>query len=111
MFALAGPGIGQMPGNPSFRVFAGLSYRPFPQERAKAAASARAATPEMVCPPAPQAPVCPPPPPPPLDSDKDNIPDNLDACPNQPGDIAHNGCPPLPPDGDGDKIPDSEVLP
>ena len=29
VFALAGPGFGQMPGNPVFRAFAGVSYRPF----------------------------------------------------------------------------------
>jgi OOP family OmpA-OmpF porin len=101
VFALAGPGIGKMPGSPSFRAFAGLSYRPFPQERAKVEppvpAQVEPPPQQLVCPPAPPAPECPPPPPPPPDSDHDGIPDNLDACPNQAGDIAHNGCPPPPP--------------
>jgi len=33
VFALAGPGFGQMPGNPVFRAFAGVSYRPFNSTR------------------------------------------------------------------------------
>jgi outer membrane protein OmpA-like peptidoglycan-associated protein len=37
VFALAGPGFGQMPGNPLFRAFAGVSYRPFNPVRAKQA--------------------------------------------------------------------------
>ncbi len=101
VFALAGPGIGHMPGNPSFRAFAGISLRPFPTERAKEEpqAVAQAPAPAPVCPPAPApecppAPVCPPAPPP--DADHDGIPDAEDACPNQPGDAAHHGCPPPP---------------
>jgi outer membrane protein OmpA-like peptidoglycan-associated protein len=100
VFALAGPGIGKMPGNPSFRAFAGISYRPFPQERAKEQPPVPRQVepaPALVCPPAPPAPQCPPPPPPPPpDSDRDGIPDAEDACPNQPGDAAHKGCPPPP---------------
>lgn len=46
--------------------------------------------------------VAPPPPPPVLDSDNDGIPDNLDACPNEAGPAALNGCP----DRDGDGIAD-----
>ncbi|HEX8820924.1 MAG TPA: OmpA family protein [Archangium sp.] len=101
VFALAGPGIGKMPGNPSFRAFAGLSLRPFPKERVKEQpkpllASEPAAAP--ICPPAPPAPQCPPPPPPPPpDSDHDGIPDAADACPEQAGDAAQRGCPPPPP--------------
>lgn len=102
VFALAGPGIGQMPGNPSFRAFAGIAMRPFPTERAKeepqavtqdpAPAPVCAPAPALECPPAP---VCPPAPPP--DADHDGIPDAEDACPNQPGDATHHGCP-LPPE-------------
>ena len=101
VFALAGPGIGKMPGSPSFRAFAGLSYRPFPQERVKEQPPLPQQVepaPALVCPPAPPAPQCPPPPPPPPpDSDRDGIPDAEDACPTQAGDAAHKGCPPPPP--------------
>ena len=38
------------------------------------------------------------------DSDKDGIPDNKDACPEEPGLKEFNGCP----DTDGDKIPDNK---
>lgn len=38
------------------------------------------------------------------DSDKDGIPDNNDACPDEPGLKEFNGCP----DTDGDKIPDNK---
>jgi outer membrane protein OmpA-like peptidoglycan-associated protein len=38
------------------------------------------------------------------DSDKDGIPDNKDACPDEPGLKEFNGCP----DTDGDKIPDNK---
>ena len=44
------------------------------------------------------------------DADKDGIPDDIDACPNEPEDHKGNdpsdGCP-LPPDRDGDGIPDA----
>jgi OOP family OmpA-OmpF porin len=44
------------------------------------------------------------------DSDHDGIPDDIDACPDQPedhqGESPEDGCP-LPPDRDGDGIPDS----
>jgi len=96
VFALAGPGIGKMPGNPSFRAFAGLSYRPFPQERVKEEPKAvQEPVAAPVCPPAPPSPQCPPPPP--ADADHDGIPDAEDACPNEAGDTAHRGCPPPPP--------------
>jgi len=36
----------------------------------------------------------------PADRDGDGIPDAIDQCPDQPGDVAHNGCPPPPPDTD-----------
>jgi outer membrane protein OmpA-like peptidoglycan-associated protein len=53
----------------------------------------------------------PPPPPPPLvkDTDRDDIPDNVDKCPNDPEDKDgfqdEDGCPD--PDNDGDGIPDA----
>jgi len=97
VFALAGPGIGKMPGNPSFRAFLGLAMRPSPKERVKEAPpAAQEPLAAPVCPPAPAAPQCPQPPPPP-DSDGDGIPDQWDACPNQAGVAAHGGCPPPPP--------------
>jgi outer membrane protein OmpA-like peptidoglycan-associated protein len=93
VFALAGPGIGTMPGSPSFRAFAGVAFRPFPSERAKAEPQG----PQECAP----TPVCPPPAPvvtqaPPPDADRDGIPDAEDACPNQPGEAALRGCPPAP---------------
>ena len=101
------PGHRPDAGQPVVPRLRGPVLPPVPAGAGQGAASARAHA-ELVCPPAPQAPVCPPPPPPPPDADKDNIPDPLDACPNQPGDIAHNGCPPPPPDEDKDTVPDSE---
>jgi outer membrane protein OmpA-like peptidoglycan-associated protein len=95
VFALAGPGIGQMPGNPSFRAFAGLAFRPFPTKAVKEEpVSPQEPEPAPVCAPAP---VCPPVPPPPPDTDRDGIPDAYDACPSQAGEAAHRGCPPPPP--------------
>ena len=100
VFALAGPGIGQMPGSPVFRVFAGIALSPFPTKREKEVSQAeQVPAPAPVCPPAPAlvcppAPLCPPAPPP--DADHDGIPDAEDACPNQAGEAAHRGCPPPP---------------
>jgi OOP family OmpA-OmpF porin len=93
VFALAGPGIGKMPGNPSFRAFAGLSYRPFDRvkEAIKAAPEPAPAVVCPVCAPVVQAP------PPPVDTDSDGLPDAADVCPNQPMETAQRGCPPPPP--------------
>jgi outer membrane protein OmpA-like peptidoglycan-associated protein len=106
VFALAGPGIGKMPGNPAFRAFAGLAYRPFPTKPREEPKPQE----PTVCPACPVCPApapvvtpepCPAPPPatpPPTDTDKDGIPDEDDVCPNKPGDAAHDGCPaPQPP--------------
>ncbi|WNG26068.1 OmpA family protein [Cystobacter fuscus] len=105
VFALAGPGIGKMPGNPAFRAFAGLAFRPFPSKPREEPKPQE----PMVCPacpvcpaptPAPEPTPCPAPPPPPpappapADYDKDGIPDEDDACPLKPGVAAHEGCPP-----------------
>jgi outer membrane protein OmpA-like peptidoglycan-associated protein len=102
VYALAGPGIGQMPGNPVFRAFAGVAFRPFPQARVKEAPKAapqpKAApetAPACVPAPAPEPTPCAAPPPPP-DADQDGIPDAQDACPNERGASAQRGCP-LPP--------------
>jgi OmpA-OmpF porin, OOP family len=46
----------------------------------------------------------PPPPPPPADRDKDGVPDNIDACPDDPGPAELQGCP----DRDGDGILDKD---
>jgi OOP family OmpA-OmpF porin len=63
----------------------------------------------------PPAPPPPPPPPPPVklvkDTDRDDIPDDVDQCPNDPGPRDNNGCPDKDRDGDGvvdrkDKCPD-----
>jgi outer membrane protein OmpA-like peptidoglycan-associated protein len=86
MFALAGPGLGQMPGNPVFRAFMGVALRPFRAGRVKAelqAAQAAAPVPEW-------------PPAPPPDADQDGLPDEEDACLDLAGDVAHLGCPPPP---------------
>jgi outer membrane protein OmpA-like peptidoglycan-associated protein len=96
VFALAGPGFGQMPGSPEFRAFAGVAMRPFPaREKEQPQALVASVTPA----PAPACPEPPPPPPAPpqsTDADRDGIADSVDACPNQAGDIAHRGCPPPP---------------
>jgi outer membrane protein OmpA-like peptidoglycan-associated protein len=57
LFALAGPGFGRLPGNPSFRAFVGMTFSPLGASRAKKAPEG---TPG---PPAPVEPRCPPPPP------------------------------------------------
>ncbi len=94
VYALAGPGFGQMPGNPVFRAFAGVAYRPWPTTRAKEEPKAAPAPEPVVCP------VCAPvveAPPPPVDTDKDGLADAQDVCPSQPMDTARRGCPPEPP--------------
>ncbi len=42
------------------------------------------------------------------DPDADGVPQGQDACPDQPGLIAFNGCPEGMPDQDGDGVPDAE---
>lgn len=39
-----------------------------------------------------------------VDTDDDGLPDDMDACPNQPGERTNKGCPW--PDSDGDNVPD-----
>lgn len=54
VFALAGPGLGQMPGNPVFRAFVGVASSPFRTERPKEAPlAAQAPAPTSVLPPVP----------------------------------------------------------
>jgi OmpA-OmpF porin, OOP family len=91
VYALAGPGIGQLPGNPVFRAFAGVALRPFPSERAKEEPKV-SPEPALVCPPAPVVEA----PPPAPDADHDGVPDAADVCPNEPADAAQRGCPPAP---------------
>ncbi len=42
------------------------------------------------------------------DPDRDGLPNDQDACPDQPGPPAQNGCPTRLPDADGDGIPDGQ---
>jgi outer membrane protein OmpA-like peptidoglycan-associated protein len=108
LFALGGPGIGELPGTPAFRVLAGLSLRP------PTATSPKPQPPTPEPPPAPEpepkpgpvaapAPVPAPPPPAPrvADADADGLDDGDDACPNEPGPLERQGCPVRDSDGDG----------
>jgi OmpA-OmpF porin, OOP family len=131
-----GPGLGQGPGTPSFRIVAGLSGAfdiLSPDEPAESTDRGTGA--------GTQAPVPPPPPPVPIDTDGDGVPDAEDACPTLVGDATpgayRRGCPPdrdrdgifdvddacpdvpgvpssdrtkngCPADRDGDGIPDAE---
>jgi OOP family OmpA-OmpF porin len=114
LFALGGPGFGDLPGTPAFRVLAGLALRP-PSGAAPTPppaprpAPARAPpepepepTPIAKPPPAPAAPPLPAPPPPRgLDRDADGLEDGEDACPAEPGPLERQGCPVRDTDGDG----------
>jgi outer membrane protein OmpA-like peptidoglycan-associated protein len=102
LYAVAGPGFGQAPGTPAFRVLGGVGWHPFARPPA----------------PAPAPPPPPPPPPPPLvtkalppltqppppDADADGIEDAKDACPAEAGVTEARGCPIR--DGDADGTPD-----
>jgi OOP family OmpA-OmpF porin len=90
VFALAGPGIGQMPGTPVFRAFAGVALSPFPSEPVGRVTEEPRAAPVLSL-----APVSPPVPP--SDADDDGFADADDACPDQAGVLVHQGCPPPPP--------------
>jgi large repetitive protein len=101
VFALGGPGFGVLPGNPAFRVLAGVAVQP-PLEDAPAVAASPVEKPVA----APRCDDsvstealrtgCPA-----LDADGDGISNELDACPRVPGVAAARGCPPLDTDHDG----------
>ncbi len=93
----AGAGLGGAGGNPELRAFLGIVFEP----TSPAHASGRAVIVADADPP-----------PPPGDRDGDRIPDNLDACPDDPEDHDgyqdSDGCPD--PDNDGDGIADVDDL-
>jgi hypothetical protein len=86
----AGLGLTDDPGAAERRLVLSLEWAPSSRKR-----------------PAPPPPVIPSPPVPPPDTDRDDIPDALDTCPNKAGiptdEAKTNGCPP---DADGDEIDD-----
>lgn len=122
----AGPGLGNAPGVPAYRVLAGVAFSPerlFQQEQVEEISYGDSlpskapdpASPEMISRPGTpgsgarpvdggQRPVTPAP-----DQDGDGVPDARDACPGEAGvvslDPKKDGCPP---DQDGDGIPDAK---
>jgi OmpA-OmpF porin, OOP family len=71
-YALGGPGFGDTPGTPSFRVLLGLALGGSEPPDAG-----------------------------PRDDDGDGVPNGEDACPNEPGPASRKGCPVKDTDGDG----------
>lgn len=112
-----GGGLTGAVGSPNVRFFAGATYvlpgaqgsgarpevaRPKPQDDGSGAAADGSGVVAASCadPAAARDSVkCP-------DSDKDGVPDPLDACPGQPGPAAHSGCPVEAPDSDKDGVAD-----
>jgi outer membrane protein OmpA-like peptidoglycan-associated protein len=119
LFALLGPGFGNLPGTPTFRVYGGLGIRP----ETNVCDSGGPHTPKQCpdldddhdgvrngvdqCPLEPEdldgfedEDGCPDP-----DNDRDGVPDALDRCPNEKGLASSDGCPVK--DRDGDGVPDA----
>lgn len=88
LFALGGPGFGELPGTPLFRVLIGVAF-PSGERRPDACAQGK-----------PHGPAeCPD-----LDDDNDGILNGADSCPLLPGVASAKGCP----DGDGDGVKDAD---
>jgi outer membrane protein OmpA-like peptidoglycan-associated protein len=91
LFALGGPGFGNLPGTPSFRLFAGVGIKP-QADRCEAGRPHEPAD-------------CPE-----LDLDGDGVINRKDRCPTEAEDRDgfddDDGCPD--PDNDGDRVPDAE---
>ncbi len=82
-FLLGGPGLGDTPGTPLFRVLGGVALTPFRKAPCKESSEY-----ELVdCPT--------------LDRDGDGIANHADVCPVQPGVAGRDGCPDKDTDGDG----------
>ncbi|HEY3446657.1 MAG TPA: OmpA family protein [Myxococcales bacterium] len=92
VFALGGPGFGGLPGNPSYRLMAGVSFTQHPVDPC---APGEKHTPQQC---------------PELDDDGDGVKNKVDQCPLEKEDrdafLDEDGCPD--PDNDHDGIPDSE---
>jgi OOP family OmpA-OmpF porin len=118
LFALGGPGLGELPGIPSFRVLAGVAFPAFgdavagprPTPMPETADDDGDGIPDALdsCPLRAEdrdgfqdTDGCPDP-----DNDGDDVLDVDDACPNQVGPVERKGCPS--PDGDKDGVADDE---
>ncbi|MDP1825371.1 MAG: Ig-like domain-containing protein [Archangium sp.] len=95
VFALGGPGLGTLPGNPAFRVFAGVTVQPpaeepvaVPVQRCDDSVSLEVLRTACAT----------------LDADRDGIKNGEDVCPRVPGVVAAKGCPL--PDTDADGLTD-----
>ena len=108
LFALGGPGFGELPGTPAYRVLLGVTLRP-PGDAPHVEVPAAAAPAPQAEPPAPELPTPSAPLPAPalpvvpvvVDRDGDGVPDAADACPGEPGPESRQGCPVRDSDGDG----------
>lgn len=91
LFALAGPGFGNLPGTPTFRVFAGLGIKPQAEKCEAGQAHTPAECPE-------------------LDDDRDGLKNRMDKCPLEPEDADQfeddDGC--IDPDNDRDRVLDAD---
>lgn len=96
IFALGGPGIGTLPGNPAFRLLLGLALQPpleeNPVQRCDDSVSAEVLRDACGT----------------LDADGDGITNAVDACPRVVGVASMRGCPM--PDSDGDGLTDDVDL-
>lgn len=120
LFALGGPGFGNLPGTPSFRVFAGLGIKPWAEKCDASSSHTPAECPDLdddqdglrnrldKCPLEPEDKDqfedddgCIDP-----DNDRDRVLDGEDKCPIEPGPKSNNGCPIRVRDNDGDGTPD-----
>lgn len=92
-YALGGPGFGDTPGTPSFRVLLGVSFGGAePPEVVKDTDADGVPDERDACPTEPGLPElrgCPV-----KDSDNDSVPDHLDNCPSEKGVPSNQGCPP-----------------
>lgn len=91
LFALGGPGFGNLPGTPTFRVFAGLGIKPWAEKCDASSTHTPNECPE-------------------LDDDGDGIRNRLDKCPLEPEDRDQfeddDGC--IDPDNDRDRVLDGD---
>lgn len=121
LFALGGPGFGNLPGTPTVRLFAGIGLKPQVDKCEKGQPHTPSECPELdddldriinrrdKCPLEPEDDDqfedddgCIDP-----DNDADRVPDVVDQCPIEPGPKSNNGCPIRVKDNDNDGTPDA----